>query len=107
MVTRLQLVCVRSTIQGSVPTVQSLAASLRPQLPSAWALEGVKRGAVALSRERRLHAHVVASHAACTGSGRGICEKWQEERGVAQRGDEKGGEEEENAGEPVSSPRTP
>ena len=84
-----------------------LAARLRPRLPCAWALEDVKGEAVTLSRERELHAHLVASHAACTRSGRRICEKWQEERGVAQRGDEKGGEEEENAGEPVSSPRTP
>ena len=54
--------------------VQSLAARLRPQLPCAWTLEGVKGEAVTLSRERELHAHVVASHAACTRSGRGICE---------------------------------
>ena len=80
MVTRPRLACVRSTIQGSVPTVLSLAARLRPQLPCAWALEGVKREAVTLSRERELHARQVASHAACTRSGRGTCKWWQEGR---------------------------
>ena len=87
--------------------MQSLASRLRLRLPCAWALEGVKKEAVTLSRERELHARQVASHAACTRSGKGICEMWQEGRRVAQRGDERGGEEEENAGEPVSSPRTP
>ena len=51
--------------------------------------------------------YLVASCAACTRSDREKDGKWQEGRRVAQRGDEKGGEEEENAGEPVSSPRTP
>ena len=87
--------------------VQSLASRLRPRLPCAWALEGVKERTVTLSRERELHARQVASHAACTRSGRGTCKMWQEGRRVAQRGDEKGRRKEENAGEPVSSPRTP
>ena len=69
--------------------VQSLASRLRLRLPCAWVLESVKKGplrplvacASCMHKEgsacdaiRSSLTYLVASHAACTRSGRGICE---------------------------------